>query len=129
MIQTTKKTAWTPERRAKQAAAVKLWAPWAKSTGPKTRAGKRTSSQNARKHYDAPMKKALRAQSLYLADIKAFYRARDFSAQNELLKKHLRNRRRTLLRRGNNVTRMLRLALIDNIMQKTCFFPPPAANS
>ncbi|MFN8694565.1 MAG: hypothetical protein ACK5XX_09220, partial [Holosporales bacterium] len=41
---------WTPERKAKQAAAIQRWKPWAKSTGAKTPGGKAASSQNARKH-------------------------------------------------------------------------------
>lgn len=43
-------TSWTPERRAKQSAAVHLWRLWEHSTGPKTAAGKVKVSQNARKH-------------------------------------------------------------------------------
>lgn len=42
------KSAWTPERRAKQAKAIRRTKPWLNSTGPKTDAGKATSSQNAR---------------------------------------------------------------------------------
>lgn len=41
---------WTPERRARQAAAIKRWKPWEKSTGPKTDDGKHASSLNAVKH-------------------------------------------------------------------------------
>ena len=41
---------WTPERRAKQAEAIKRWRPWAKSTGPATDIGKAIASQNAVKH-------------------------------------------------------------------------------
>lgn len=37
---------WTPERRAKQAAAIRQWQPWAQSTGPKTPEGKAASSRN-----------------------------------------------------------------------------------
>ncbi|OIN85294.1 MAG: hypothetical protein AUJ12_09610 [Alphaproteobacteria bacterium CG1_02_46_17] len=43
-------TCWTSERRARQSAAIKRWAPWTKSTGPKTHAGKKKSSMNAYKH-------------------------------------------------------------------------------
>jgi hypothetical protein len=38
---------WTPERRAKQAEAIKRWKPWERSTGPKTDVGKNRSSRNA----------------------------------------------------------------------------------
>lgn len=41
---------WTPERRAKQAEAIRRWKPWEKSTGPRTDDGKEASSQNAWKH-------------------------------------------------------------------------------
>ncbi|MFB0613705.1 hypothetical protein [Aurantiacibacter poecillastricola] len=39
--------AWTPERRAKQAQAIRRWKPWKKSTGPRTSEGKARSSRNA----------------------------------------------------------------------------------
>jgi len=42
-------SAWTPERRAKQRAAIRRWQPWAQSTGPKTDEGKAVSSRNADK--------------------------------------------------------------------------------
>ena len=41
------KSAWTPERRAKQAEIIRATRPWEKSTGPKTEAGKASSSRNA----------------------------------------------------------------------------------
>lgn len=41
---------WTPQRRARQAEAIKSWKPWKKSTGPKTDRGKLASSVNAAKH-------------------------------------------------------------------------------
>lgn len=40
---------WTPERRAKQAEAIRRWKPWKRSTGPKTEEGKAASSRNAYK--------------------------------------------------------------------------------
>ena len=39
--------AWTPERRAKQAEAIRRWKPWNKSTGPRSPEGKARSSRNA----------------------------------------------------------------------------------
>lgn len=42
------KSAWTPERRARQAERIRSTRPWEQSTGPKTEAGKAISSQNAR---------------------------------------------------------------------------------
>jgi hypothetical protein len=38
---------WTPERRARQAEAIRVWRPWAHSTGPRTDAGKARVSGNA----------------------------------------------------------------------------------
>jgi hypothetical protein len=43
-----KNTGWTPERRAKQAAAIRQWQPWSKSTGPRTPLGKSIASSNSR---------------------------------------------------------------------------------
>ena len=42
-------SSWTPERRAKQAEAIRRWQPWNKSTGPRTKEGKARSSRNADK--------------------------------------------------------------------------------
>jgi len=42
-------SAWPPERRAKQAEAIRRWQPWSKSTGPRTKGGKARSSRNADK--------------------------------------------------------------------------------
>ena len=41
---------WSPERRARQAARIREWAPWRRSTGPKTKAGKMRCAQNAFRH-------------------------------------------------------------------------------
>ena len=41
---------WPPERRARQRALIRNWAPWRKTTGPKTEAGKKLSAQNALRH-------------------------------------------------------------------------------
>ena len=38
---------WTPEHRALQAQRIREWRPWARSTGPKTEAGKAAASGNA----------------------------------------------------------------------------------
>lgn len=40
---------WTPERRARQAEAIRRWQPWARSTGPRTAEGKAVSARNADK--------------------------------------------------------------------------------
>ena len=41
---------WSPERRARQAAAIHRWQPWRRSTGPKTDAGKARVATNALRH-------------------------------------------------------------------------------
>jgi hypothetical protein len=41
------KNAWTPERKAQQAAAIRHWKPWQWATGPKTIEGKAIVSRNA----------------------------------------------------------------------------------
>ena len=53
------KSAWTPERRARQAEIIRKTKPWLKSTGPKTEEGKAISSRNALMH---PNIRALRQQ-------------------------------------------------------------------
>lgn len=40
---------WSPERRAKQAQAIRHWQPWLKSRGPRTAEGRAVSSRNAAK--------------------------------------------------------------------------------
>lgn len=40
---------WTPERRARQAALIRTWRPWEKSTGPRTDEGKATAARNGDK--------------------------------------------------------------------------------
>ena len=38
---------WTPEQRQRQAALIKTWSPWRKSTGPISPEGKQNASRNA----------------------------------------------------------------------------------
>ena len=38
---------WSPERRARQAEAIRRWRPWEHSTGPRTADGKARSARNA----------------------------------------------------------------------------------
>ncbi len=37
---------WTPERRARQAALIRSWRPWERSTGPRTAEGKARAARN-----------------------------------------------------------------------------------
>ena len=46
---------WTEERRTRQRELIRNWKPWEKSTGPKTRQGKRRVAQNACKGGVRPM--------------------------------------------------------------------------
>ena len=76
---------WSPERRARQAALIGSWAPWRRSTGPKTDAGKARCAMNALRH-------GFRSQ----ATIREYQRIRyvlRLAAQNiALLRLHIRLR-------------------------------------
>ena len=58
---------WTPERKAKQAAAIQAWQPWKRATGPRTFEGKAKASRNA---YAGAMRLQLRALGRVLRDLK-----------------------------------------------------------
>jgi hypothetical protein len=45
-LEMTKVNGWTPERRARQAALIRTWQPWARSTGPRTDEGKARTARN-----------------------------------------------------------------------------------
>jgi len=55
---------WTPERRARQAEAIRRWQPWTHSTGPRTEAGKERASLNA---YKGGTREVLRTLARVLA--------------------------------------------------------------
>lgn len=108
---------WNDERREKHAAAIRRWKPWAKSTGPRSAAGKARTAQNAAKPWlkrgpDYQMKQALRDHSRYLTDLNRFITLQKSAQKNELLKKYLKNYRRALLLRGRKVSAQLRHALL-----------------
>lgn len=55
---------WTPERRAKQAAAIRRWKPWLQNPGVKTAAGKAISRFNARETLiEAPRRDRARSRA------------------------------------------------------------------
>lgn len=57
---------WTPERRARQSAAIRHWKPWERSTGPQTAHGKASASRNADK---GGKRLALRAELAQLREL------------------------------------------------------------
>jgi hypothetical protein len=87
------KAGWTPERRARQAALIRRWAPWRRSTGPKTDAGKARCSMNALKHgYRSRatigeyrrIRRLLRLVARNIAILRAHIRARDQAARPQI---------------------------------------------
>lgn len=115
----SRKSGWSPARRAAQAEAIRRWKPWANSTGPKTAAGKARAAQNAAKphtchirHAEKLVKNAMAAQARYITDIKAYTAALKIFAPNELLKNHLRAMHKRLKRQGQRVTNRLQAAFL-----------------
>jgi hypothetical protein len=65
---------WTPERRARQAALIRTWRPWAHSTGPRTAEGKAQAAVNARAFHGwtpelLAMRHEVRASTRHMADL------------------------------------------------------------
>lgn len=58
---------WTDERRQRQAALIRRWQPWQRSTGPRTADGKARASRNAFKN--SPREK-LREIARFVAEMK-----------------------------------------------------------
>ena len=79
---------WTDERRARHAAAIRRWAPWKSSTGPRTAQGKYISSLNALKHgcYSRPAMAFHRQLSAFIRAQRALRENYDQFQRNELLK-------------------------------------------
>ena len=63
---------WTPERRAKQAAAIHAWQPWKRATGPRSKEGKAKASRNA---YAGAMRLQLRELGRALREVDTGFRA------------------------------------------------------
>lgn len=76
-------SAWTPERRAKQAEIIRRIKPWENSTGPRTDEGKAASSQNARSLTEADlwMRAALRRNRIILRSLGRRTRAQAAAAR------------------------------------------------
>ena len=64
---------WTPERRAKQAAAIQAWQPWKRATGPRTVEGKAKTSRNA---YAGAMRLELRALAQLIREREKIFNSR-----------------------------------------------------
>ena len=50
---------WTPEQRQQQAARIRAWSPWARSTGPRSPEGKAKAARNAWKGGERAMLREL----------------------------------------------------------------------
>ena len=87
------KAGWTPERRARQAALIRLWQPWRRSTGPKTEAGKARCAMNfarctlsdARLLRFRRAREVLRAATRNLKALRAFLRNPALSRNGEAI--------------------------------------------
>ncbi len=123
---TPRRSGWSPERRAKHAAAIRIWAPWAKSTGPKTAGGKARSSQNAWKHGGRAMPKrllneGLSAQRHYLRLALRYNRLYTKNPANKLLK--LWHARLNTLDRIFHV-RLYQFLYYERLCKNLAFSPP-----
>jgi hypothetical protein len=83
---------WSEERRARQAALIRGWSPWRRSTGPRTDEGKAISARNATRHGRSSrafiarlrrIRRALRLAAHTLAVIRAHLRLADASRRRE----------------------------------------------
>lgn len=76
---------WSPERRARQAALIRGWQPWRRSTGPRTEAGKVRCAMNALKH-------GFRSCTTIREYQRIRYAIRLAASNNERLRAFIRNR-------------------------------------
>lgn len=60
-------TRWTPERRARQAEAIRTWRPWERATGPRTQEGKQKVARNP---FKGGVRGEMRVVSKLLREIK-----------------------------------------------------------
>lgn len=127
------KTGWSPERKARQAQAIRRWRPWSRSTGPTTPAGKRKSAGNAEKRWAASREfralcAGLKAVARLHGQMGAYSLALRRTRKNpacELLK----DRRWRLDKAAYELASLHIEFQILKIMQKSCNFRPPDANS
>ena len=123
------KRGWSDERRATHAAAIRRWAPWTRSTGPRTSTGKARSSRNAWKHgkrsVETQLLRAILVNQKRLHAAAARY-ARHKSATNELLNDAGIRMLSGAVRDG---LWLIDTVLAPAIMQKPCILGPPAGKS
>lgn len=118
---------WTPERRARHAAAMRRWSPWTKSTGPKTASGKARSSRNAYKHGERSIE--VRLLRAVMVNQRRLHSGAAFiakNATNELLDNRAYRMLDASLQDGLTLIGML---LLPPVMQKPCNLDPPAGKS
>jgi hypothetical protein len=103
------KNGWTPERRARQAAAIRNWRPWTRSTGPRTESGKRRVRNNGWK--TGMSSQAMRQLRQAMKKQRAFLSR--FTIQWQ---KHFREQRRQLnaLQARHNKKKQLRQSVRSN---------------
>src|SRR5262245_15482999 len=88
---------WTAQRRARQAAAIRTWQPWRRSTGPKTEARRARAAQNAYRHgfrsadyllVAAEVRRAIRRVASSVARVRAHF-AIDMRSKSQTRKRAL----------------------------------------
>jgi hypothetical protein len=121
---------WTPERRARQAARIRNWQPWRRSTGPQTEAGKARAAQNALKHGNRSrahifqlqrVRHAIRLCAYTVAAVRAHMRGFPLPC---LPKPEGRKGTPAPLRREAEQPRDIRPAIMRP-SERVCYCPPP----
>jgi hypothetical protein len=102
------KAGWTPARRARQAASIRGWQPWRRSTGPKTGTGKARVAMNGLRHG---------------------HRSRAWIERAKRIRRAIRLCAQTVLLVRAHVREQERLALLKQVQRKTTPSLPPAHRS
>lgn len=90
------RSGWSEERRARHRAAIRTWAPWQKSTGPRTDGGKRVSAHNATKH--GKFSAETRAVRTWLCESARFLKLLNMViSRQKAIRKYLANQKNTAL--------------------------------